>query len=131
MCHAWITCGIVGGDVLMMDKLSRKYQKSTTWHASGSLIQVYHAWNTHERACRFVLVTDRPQYTWNYLSCATQSCGTDRHGEINLTKSILTDQSFQIRLTNVGLQSSFSTLVVHTHQVPLATHQVPLAKSEE
>ena len=24
--------------VLTMDKLSRKYQKSTTWHASGSLM---------------------------------------------------------------------------------------------
>ena len=58
-----------------------------------------------------------------------QSC------QINLAKSILAKSS-QVRgnlarLTNVGLHSSISTLVVHTHQVPLATHQVPLAKSEE
>ena len=32
------THGIVGGAVLMMDKLSRKYKKSTTWYASGSLM---------------------------------------------------------------------------------------------
>ena len=58
-----------------------------------------------------------------------QSC------QINLAKSNLA-RSTQVpanlvRLTNVGLQSSFSTLVVHTHQVPLVTHHVPLAKSEE
>ena len=35
------------------------------------------------------------------------------------------------RLTNVGLHSSFSTLMVHMHQVPLTTHQVPLAKNKE
>ena len=69
----------------------------------------------------------------NYLSCATELCATDRHGEFNHTKSILPNQSCQInlgeivqlpgnlaRLTNVGLHSSISTLVVHTHQVPLA-----------
>ena len=72
-----------------------------------------------------------------------QSC------QINLAKSILPNQSCQInlaksilakssqvpgnlaRLTNVGLHSSISTLVVHTHQVLLATHEVPLAKSEK
>ena len=35
------------------------------------------------------------------------------------------------RFTNVGLQSSISVLVVHTHQVSLSTHQVPLAKNEK
>ena len=58
-----------------------------------------------------------------------QSC------QINLAKSNLA-RSTQVpetlaRLTNVGLHSSFSTLVVHTHQVPLATHQVSLAKSKK
>ena len=38
MCHVWITYRTSSGSVLMMDKLSRKYQKSTTWHASGSLM---------------------------------------------------------------------------------------------
>ena len=56
-----------------------------------------------------------------------QSC------QINLAKSNLA-RSTQVpanlaRLTNVGLHSSFSTLLVHTHQVPLATHQVPLPNS--
>ena len=103
-------------------------------------------------------MTDRPHYTWNYVSCATDLRATDRCGEINLAKSILPNQSCQInlaksilpnqscqsilarstqvpaslaRLTNVGLHSSFSTLVVHTNQVPVATHQVPLVKSEK
>ena len=67
--------------------------------------------------------------------------------QIDMEKSILPNQSCQInlaksnlarstqvpanlaRLTNVGLHRSFSILVVHTHQVPLATHQAPLAKS--
>ena len=58
-----------------------------------------------------------------------QSC------QINLAKSILAKSS-QVpgnlaRLTNVGLHSSISTLVEHTHQAPLATHHVPLAKCEE
>ena len=58
-----------------------------------------------------------------------QSC------QINLAKSILAKSS-QVpgnlaRLTNVGPHSSISTLVVHTHHVPLATHHVPLAKREE
>ena len=35
------------------------------------------------------------------------------------------------RLNNVGLHSSFSTLVVDTQQVPLSTYHVPLAKSEK
>ena len=30
MCHVWITYRTSSGSVLMMDKLSRKYQKSTT-----------------------------------------------------------------------------------------------------
>ena len=38
MCHVWITYRTSSGAVLMLDKLSRKYQKSTTWHASGSLM---------------------------------------------------------------------------------------------
>ena len=55
--------------------------------------------------------------------------------QINLAKSNLA-KSTQVpanlaRLTNVGLHSSFSTLVVHTQQVPLATHKVPLVKSEK
>ena len=58
-----------------------------------------------------------------------QSC------QINLTKSIVARSSEVLRnlarLTNVGLHSSFSKLVVHPHQVPLATHQVPLSKSKE
>ena len=88
------------------------------------------------------------------LSCVQQtdiekSILPNQSGQINLSKSIFPNQSCQInlaksnlasstqvpanlaRLTNVGLHGSFSTLVVHTHQVPLATHQVPLAKSEK
>ena len=38
MCHVWITYRTSSRAVLMMDKLSRKYQKSTTWDASGSLM---------------------------------------------------------------------------------------------
>ena len=34
-------------------------------------------------------------YMWNYLSCVTESRATDRHGEINLTKSILPNQIWQ------------------------------------
>ena len=78
------------------------------------------------------------------ISHATESHATDRHGEsilpnqscqINLARSNLA-RSTQVpetlaRLTNVGLHSSFSTLVVHTHQVPLATHQVPIAQSDK
>ena len=73
------------------------------------------------------------------LSCVQQtdmkkSILPNQSCQINLTKSILAKSS-QVpgnlaRLTNVGLHSSISTLVVHTHQVP-PTAQVPLAKSEE
>ena len=38
MCHVWITYRTSSGAVLMMNKLNRKCQKSTTWHASGSLM---------------------------------------------------------------------------------------------
>ena len=68
----------------------------------------------------------------------------DRHGETNLTKILARSTQAQAnlarstqvpanlaRLTNVGLHSSFSTLVAHTYQVSLATNQVPLAKNEE
>ena len=77
------------------------------------------------------------------------TCGTISHVRLShvqqtdMEKSILPNQSCQIkfsrstqvpanlaRLTSVGLHSSFSTLVVHTHQVPLATHQVPLATNQ-
>ena len=63
--------------------------------------QGYHAWNTHERVCRAGLAADRPHYMWNYLSCVTESCATDRHGEFNLTKSILPNQSYQINLGKI------------------------------
>ena len=52
----------------------------------GVLWQSCHAWNTHKIICRVVIMTDRPHYTWNYLSCVTESCTMDRHGETNLTK---------------------------------------------
>ena len=74
------------------------------------------------------------------LSCIQQtdmekSIFPNQSCQINLAKSNLASSTqvpaFLARLTNVGHHSSFSTLVVHTHQVPLATHQVPLAKSEK
>ena len=63
-----------------------------------------------ELACRFVLVTDRPHYTWNDLSCATELRAADRHGEINLTKSILPNpnQSCQINPAKSKKQDSLS-----------------------
>ena len=82
MCHAWNTCGIVCGSVLMTDRLSYtrgEQQKFSTLHTSGSLMADYHAWNTHEIVSRAALVMDRPHYMWNYPSCATKSCSTDRH----------------------------------------------------
>ena len=87
----------------------------------GLLWQSCHAWITHRIACRVVIATDEPHYTWNYLSCATELHVMDRHGETNLTKILA--RSSQVpgnlaRLTNVGLHSSISMLVVHTHQVP-------------
>ena len=73
-------------------------------------------------------------------------CETISHQQLSdvrqtdMEKSILPNQSYQInlaksnlarstqvpanlaRLNNVGIHSSFSTLVVHTHQVPIDTH---------
>ena len=135
MCHAWITHGIVSGYVLVMDILScSRGEQQKFWYFTY-FWEAHHAWNTHNIVNRGVLAMDRPHYKWNYLSCATELCATDRHGEINLAESVLA-RSSQIpgnlaRLTNVGLHSSISTLVVHTHQVPLATRQVLLAKSKE
>ena len=58
----------------------------------------------------------------------------DRHGKTNLARILARSSQVQgnlARLTNVGIHSSISTLVVHTHQVPLSTHQVPLTKNEK
>ena len=43
---------------------------------------------------------------WNYLSCATESCATDRHGEINLTISIFPNQSCQIKFGKINPRPS-------------------------
>ena len=112
VCHVWITYRMCSGSVLTMDKLSRKYQKST-WHDSGSLM-TYHAWNTHERACRVVLATDRPHYMWNYLSCTTESCATDRY--CWKPSSLLSNMHFRNTTKNCSTSSLLLTLFIFTFE---------------
>ena len=120
MCMVWTTCGIVSGDVLVMDILSyTRGEQQKSWYFTY-FWEYHHAWNTHKIVSRGVLVTDRPHYTWNYLSCVTESCTMDRHEVTNLTKILARStqvpanlaRSTQVpanlaRLTNVGLHSPF------------------------
>ena len=103
----------------------------------GLLWQSCHVWITCRTICRVVLVMT------DHITCGTISHVRLSHAQwTDMEKPILPNlgkilpRSSQVpgnlsRLTNVGLHSSISTLVVHTHQVPLSTHLVPLAKNEK
>ena len=82
-CHAWITYGVVRRIVMVMGRLSDKWEITRNMpHCTllGLLWQSCHAWITCRIICRVVIVRDRPHYMWNYLLCATEPHAMDRHG---------------------------------------------------
>ena len=59
--------------------------------------QMCHAWNTYGLASRAVLVMSRLHYTWNYLTCVTESCLMDKHAQWTDMQPKLCTNHFLVR----------------------------------